>query len=202
MSRKPNTEQRRAQIVQALLDTMAEHGYEKATIQLIARRAELTPGLLHYYFHSKADILLALVKALAAAAQQRYFAFAQNAADADQRLKAYIDARLGLGEGADPGAVAAWVVIGAEAVRQPEVRAAYQHAIDTEMTLLRELLSASLAAHGKSTANVHALAAALLAMMEGTFQLASAAQASMPTGYAAPMATQLVRRFIDAEPPA
>ncbi|MDM5179019.1 TetR family transcriptional regulator [Massilia sp. DJPM01] len=202
MSRKPNSEQRRAQIVQALLDTMAEHGYDKATIVLIARRAGLTPGLLHYHFHSKADILLALVKALAAAAQQRYLAFAQNAVDADQRLNAYIDARLGLGEGADPGAVAAWVVIGAEAVRQPEVRAAYQHAIDTELALLRELLAASLAAQGRSTANVHALAAALLAMMEGTFQLASAAQASMPIGYAAPMAAQLVRRFIDAEPPA
>ncbi|ATQ74275.1 hypothetical protein CR152_06975 [Massilia violaceinigra] len=202
MSRKPNSEQRRAQIVQALLDTMAEHGYEKATIVLIARRADLTPGLLHYHFHSKADILLALVKALAAAAQQRYLALAQNTLDADQRLKAYIDARLGLGEGADPGAVAAWVVIGAEAVRQPEVRAAYQHAVDTEMALLRELLSASLAAQGKITANAHALAAALLAMMEGTFQLASAAPASMPMGYAAPMAAQLVRRFIDAEPPA
>lgn len=202
MSRKPNSEQRRAQIVQALMDTMAEHGYEKATIQLIARRAELTPGLLHYHFHSKADILLALVKALAAAAQQRYFAFAQNAQGADQRLAAYIDARLGLGDGADAGAVAAWVVIGAEAVRQPDVRAAYQHAIDTETALLRELLSASLAAHGKSTANVQALAAALLALMEGTFQLASVAPAGMPVGFAAPMARQLVRRYIDAEPPA
>lgn len=202
MSRKPNSEQRRAQIVQALMDTMAEHGYEKATIQLIARRAQLTPGLLHYHFHSKADILLALVKALAGAAQQRYFALAQNAASAGQRLDAYIDARLGLGEGADAGAVAAWVVIGAEAVRQPEVRAAYQHAVDTEMALLRELLSASLAAQGKSSANVTALAAAVLAMMEGTFQLASAAPAAMPVGYAAPMATQMIRRFIEAEVPA
>ncbi|RSZ58454.1 TetR/AcrR family transcriptional regulator [Massilia atriviolacea] len=202
MSRKPNSEQRRAQIVQALMDTMAEHGYEKATIQLIARRAGLTPGLLHYHFHSKADILLALVKALAGAAQQRYQAFAQDAQDDGQRLGAYIDARLGLGEGADAGAVAAWVVIGAEAVRQPEVRAAYRHAIDTETALLRELLSASLAAHGKSTANAQALAAALLAMMEGTFQLASVAPAGMPAGFAAPMAAQLVRRFIDAEPPA
>jgi TetR/AcrR family transcriptional repressor of bet genes len=70
------------------------------------------------------------------------------------------------------------------------------------MALLRELLSASLAAHGKSTANVQALAAALLAMMEGTFQLASAAPACMPVGYAAPMATQLIRCFIEAEAPA
>ncbi|HEX8615024.1 MAG TPA: hypothetical protein VF800_27390 [Telluria sp.] len=75
-----------------------------------------------------------------------------------------------------------------------------QNTVDTEMALLRELLSASLAAQGKSSANVQALAAALLAMMEGAFQLASAAQASMPAGYAAPMATQLARRFIERWP--
>lgn len=200
MSRKPNSEQRRAQIVQALMDTMAEHGYDKATVQLIARRAGLTPGLLHYHFHSKADILLALVNALAAAAHARYLVFAQDAGDADARLCAYIEARLGLGEGADASAVAAWVVIGAEAVRQPEVRLAYQQALAAESMLARELLSASLAAHGKTTANVAALAAALLAMMEGSFQLASAAPACMPMGYAAPLATGMVRRFIDAEP--
>jgi TetR/AcrR family transcriptional repressor of bet genes len=36
--------------------------------------------------------------------------------------------------------------------------------------------------------------------MEGAFQLASAAPDAMPAGFAADTATQLVRRFIDAEP--
>ena len=37
--------------------------------------------------------------------------------------------RLGMGQVAEPKAVAAWVVIGAEAVRQPEVAEVYQEAV-------------------------------------------------------------------------
>ena len=64
MSRRPNTDKRRAEIVKALLAAMAEHGYEKATIQLIAQKAGMAPGLLHYHFASKREMLLELVKAL------------------------------------------------------------------------------------------------------------------------------------------
>ena len=126
---RPNTEQRRAEIVNALLSTIAEHGYAKATIQLIAQKAGLTPGLLHYHFKTKAEILVELVKTLAGLSSQRYAAFAESAETAEERLIAYIDARLSRGEGANPTAVAAWVMIGAEAVRLPEVREIYQQAI-------------------------------------------------------------------------
>ncbi|MFZ6653703.1 TetR/AcrR family transcriptional regulator [Undibacterium sp. TJN19] len=199
MSRRPNTEQRRSEIVQALLATMAEHGYEKATIQLIAQKAGLTPGLLHYHFKTKADILLELVKVLAALSRQRYDEFAANASSPEEKLHAYINARLAKGEGSDPHAVAAWVVIGAEAVRQHEVRAVYQEAVSAELALLQDLLSACLRDMGKSPDNVPQLAAGLLAYMEGAFQLASAAPEVMPTDYAAVTAIALLQRYIAAE---
>jgi len=202
MARKPNTEQRRAQIVTALLATMAEHGYEKATIQLIARKAELTPGLLHYHFKTKSEILLALVKALADQGRQRFAALAEQAATPQQKLTAYVQARLGLGEGASSDAVAAWVVIGAEAVRQPEVRAIYQEVVFAEAALIGTLLADCFAAKGRTPDQVPALAAALLAIMEGAFQLASAAPGALPAGFAAETALALVNRFIDAEPAA
>jgi len=198
MSRRPNTAQRRSEIVQALLATMAEYGYEKSTIQLIAQAAGLAPGLLHYHFKTKGEILVELVRTLAQLSLQRYHALAANAATPDARLHAYLHARLGKGDGADPRAVAAWVVIGAEAVRLPEVRAVYQEAIGAEKALLEDLLGACLAERGKSLEGVAPLAAALLAMMEGAFQLASAAPGSMPDGYAAPMARQLVDSHLAA----
>lgn len=200
MSRRPNTEQRRSEIVQALLAIMAGHGYEKATIQLIAQQAGLTPGLLHYHFKTKADILLELVKTLAALSRQRYLALAEKATTPQQKLLAYVNARLAKGQGSDAGAVAAWVVIGAEAVRQPEVRAVYQEAVNAELRLLEELLSDCLQAGGKQIKNVPQLAAGLLAYMEGAFQLASAAPQIMPVGYAADTAWQLLQRYMDAEP--
>lgn len=200
MARKPNTEQRREQIVTGLLMAIGEHGYDKATIQAIAQKAGLAPGLIHYHFRNKEEILLELVKSLAAVAQRRYEGLAVSATDAAARLKACIDARLALGDGAEPQAVAAWVVIGAEAIRQPLVRAAYQDAVAAERELLEALLNDYLGERGKSRACARHLAAALIAFIEGAFQLSSAAGDIMPRGYAADMALQLVQRFADAEP--
>lgn len=198
MSRKSNTAERRAQIVGALLATMAEHGYEKATIQLIAHKAGLAPGLVHYHFKTKAEILLELIRTLADLSRQRFVGFAESAASADARLRAYLNARLAKGQGADPHVVAAWVIIGAEAVRQPEVRAMYQEVVRAEAALLEELLTACFQERGKALAEVRPLAAALLALIEGAFQLASAAPDVMPAGYAAEMAIALAERYIDA----
>jgi TetR/AcrR family transcriptional repressor of bet genes len=200
MARKPNTTQRREQIVNGLLEAIGEHGYDRATIQTIAQKAGLAPGLIHYHFRNKEEILLELVKSLAAVGQRRYEALVATATGAEARLQAYIDARLALGDGAEPQAVAAWVVIGAEAIRQPQVRAAYQDAVAAERTVLEALLHDYLGARGKSAASAGHLAAALIAFMEGAFQLSSAAGDVMPHGYAADMALQLARRFAAAEP--
>lgn len=200
MSKRPNTEQRRAEIVNALLSTIAERGYAKATIQLIAQKAGLTPGLLHYHFKTKAEILVELVKALAGLSSQRYAAFAESAKTPEERLIAYIDARLSRGDGANPTAVAAWVMIGAEAVRLPEVREIYQQAIGAEFVLLQDLLADYLQSKGKQARNVEHLAAGLLALMEGAFQLASAAPEMMPSGYAASMAIQFVQSYVGCKP--
>ena len=75
MARTPsiaNTEHRRAAIVSAMLPVMAQHGYERATIQAIAREAGLTPGLIHYHFKSKQEILVSLVKAIMEYARARF----------------------------------------------------------------------------------------------------------------------------------
>lgn len=200
MPRTPNTAERRRQIVIALHAVMAEHGYERASIQAIARQAGLAPGLIHYHFKNKEEILLELVKTLADVAQARYSELTAQARSPDERLKAFLDARLGTGAGADPRAVAAWVMVGAEAVRQPQVRQAYQQVLAAELAQLQGLLTACLADRGKTTARVSLLAASLLAFMEGAFQLASAARELMPREYAAGMALRIVDRFIDAEP--
>ncbi len=200
MSRKSNTEQRRAEIVAAMLRTIAEHGYENATIQAIARQAGLAPGLIHYHFKTKDEILVQLVTALADAGRARYLAAIATTTTARERLRVYVDSRLALGPGAQPDAVAAWVVIGTEAVRQPAVRAVYQAAIGAELALLTPLLVDRLNEAGKRSAAAPLLAASLMALMEGAFQLASAAAEVMPKGYAAGTALQMLERFIDAEP--
>lgn len=199
MSRKPNSEQRRTEIVAALLVVLAEQGYEKATIQAIAKQAKLTPGLIHYHFKTKAEILLALIASLTEIFRLRYKSFADSATSPEQKLHAYFRARLAKGEGANPEAVAAWVVIGAEAVRQVEVRQMYQAAITAELSLVQQLLKECFIAKGKRSTSTPQVAAAVLSLMEGSFQLSSAAEAVMPRGYAASTVIKLVDRFIDGE---
>ncbi|QWT19358.1 TetR family transcriptional regulator C-terminal domain-containing protein [Bacillus sp. NP157] len=199
MPRKPNTELRRQQIVDGLLKAMAAQGYTGATIQAIAKAAGLAPGLVHYHFHDKREILVALVEQLTAYASTRFQSRAITAATAHDRLRAYIDARLAYGADANPDAVAAWVMIGAEAVRDPDVREVYQRVATAELSLIRKLLRACLVERAKRVRKLDAFAAALLAFIEGAFVLASNARSVVPAGFAADMANELVERYIAGE---
>lgn len=203
MSRRPNTDARRAEIVQAMLAVIARHGYEKATIQAIAKQAGLAPGLIHYHFENKQAILVALIEAMAAAAREGFEAVsAATPSGPRPRLHAYLQARLGLGSGAAPEAVAAWVMIGAEAVRQEEVRTAYAAVVEEEMTFATALVEASLAEAGRDPQAAPPIAAAVLALTAGAFQLASAVPSTLPRGFAAAAAIALVDARIEATPPA
>lgn len=50
----------RAQLVQAALELFAEKGFENTSVSAIARRAELSQGLMYNYFASKDELLLAI----------------------------------------------------------------------------------------------------------------------------------------------
>lgn len=200
MPRKANTGQRRAQIVQALASVMAQVGYEKATIQAIAGQAGLAPGLIHYHFRNKQEILVSLVQSIADYARERFAGIAEQAGSPDERLRAYLHARLDLGPGADPERARAWTMVGAEAVRQPEVQAVYQEAVAAELDGLAALLRACLQARGRGGRSARDLAAGLMAFMEGAFQLSVSAAAVMPRGYAARTAWRFAAQGLEAEP--
>lgn len=199
MPRKSNTAGRRTEIVVAMLKVVAANGYERATIQQVAKEANLAPGLLHYHFGNKQEILIALAQHLSDYVRQRLERLAANATDAEERLRTYLDARLGFGEGSSVDAVGAWVVIGSEAIRQPEVREVYQDAIAYEMKLVKGLLVDYLEQRKKSTRNAGKLTAMLLAFIEGAFQLSRTADRLMPRRYAANAAFEIVERFAKAE---
>jgi AcrR family transcriptional regulator len=50
---------RRQQILEAALDVFAEHGFEGATTKEIATHADVTQGLIYFYFPSKEDLFFA-----------------------------------------------------------------------------------------------------------------------------------------------
>lgn len=194
MARPSNTLERRRQIVSALLKVMAERGYDGASITAIAEAAELAPGLIHYHFKSKQEILLEAIQQLVALIRTRFEDFASDARTPEARLRAYIDARLAKAKEDESSAVAAWVIIGAEAVRQAEVKAAYQEAMAAQQSLLEGLLR-DYAGESLVPDELRHLTAVLLATMEGVFQLSVSAAGVMPQDYAAKTVMRIIERY-------
>lgn len=198
--RPSNTEHRRAQIVDALLSVMADVGYERATITAIASAAKLAPGLVHYHFDNKHAILVALVERLAEGLEARAARRLERAgADPRRRVHALVDALVARGDDADPRAVAAWVVVGAEAVRDRDVRALYRDALARSLTRLRDEIAAALRARGVSSRGAPKIAAAVLAAAQGAYQMATSAPDLLPEGFAAPMLRRMVDGLLEAE---
>src|SRR5579864_1680989 len=55
---------RRGQIVRAAAAVLGRQGYAETSLKDVAREAGVAPGLLHYYFESKQELLLEVVVAL------------------------------------------------------------------------------------------------------------------------------------------
>src|SRR3954469_18146591 len=109
MPRPSNTELRQEQITQALVKVMARRGYDGAAIGDIAKAAKLTPGLVHYHFKSKQEILLEALRRLVDRHEARLNArLAAFEGDPGAEVAAFIDVHLRLGKDADPEALACW----------------------------------------------------------------------------------------------
>ncbi|MCA9577509.1 MAG: TetR/AcrR family transcriptional regulator [Sandaracinaceae bacterium] len=200
MPRPSNTAARRAQIIEGLLQVIAEEGYEGATIASIARAAGLGSGLVHYHFSSKQAVLLALIERIGELIEARY-ARRLDAAGSDPaaRLRAYLDAHLALGDDAEPRAVAAWVVIGAEALRQPAVGEVYRAMVARRLATLEALAGELLRERVGHARGAREAAAGILSAIEGAYQLAAAAPTAMPRGRAARVVERMALGLLHPE---
>lgn len=179
---------------------MAVHGYERASVALIAKEAGLASGLVHHHFESKAAILMALVDGLRERAESRIEARLTRAETAAERIDAILDALLAQGADADPAAVQCWAMIAADAVKSDEVRAAYAGYVDKLTDQLARAIVEACHDEGRSGEGARAMAGALVAMTEGYFALAVTVPNAIPAGSAASMAKRSVRGLIAAQP--
>src|SRR5215469_3070478 len=81
----------RERLIAAGYKVLSEKGYEATTVKEVAHVAEVSPGLFHYYFASKDELLVAVLNE----AGMRYGRMMQDlraAVPADRFLEAAIDA--------------------------------------------------------------------------------------------------------------
>jgi len=199
MPRKSNTNLRRKEIVEGLMKVMAEVGYDGATIPLIADAAKLAPGVIHYHFDSKQNILRELMEHLTANVQERTAQLSQGKKPKDE-LATFIEAHVGLGKGADSRAVACWIAIGAEAVKQPEIRAVYRKITKSQITTLEEICFRLLTEDGRSTKNKRQIALGIISAIEGAYRLLVSAPELIVPGFAAPTITAMAMGLLTTQP--
>ena len=193
MPRK-KTDERRSEIVVALLNVMADQGYAKATVNKIATEAGLTAGLIHYHFKNKQEILLELLDRIISDQLRLVDEEWENDISEWKRITTFIEHYLHSGPNADPARVAAWVTITAESIRQPEVASAFRDAL-FEMTSRLSRVIRSGIANGEFTLasdlSPDAASAAITSLIQGYFNLGVTARDLIPRGSAAEAAVQM-----------
>jgi TetR/AcrR family fatty acid metabolism transcriptional regulator len=87
---------RRAQIVAAAIDTVAELGYGQASLARIADRAGVSKGVILYHFADKDDLIRELVTDLVAKAEAYMRPRIEAQSTGAGILRAYIESNLGV----------------------------------------------------------------------------------------------------------
>lgn len=186
MARPSNTRERQRQITGALMKVMAKRGYDGASIADIAKAARLTPGLVHYHFENKQQILLAALRELVARHDARLDARLGEAGDDPvAQVAAFIDFHLGLGADADAEALACWILLSGEALREPKVRVEFGKALEGTAARIAAVIQRGIEQKLFTCDSVEAAASALVATLQGYFVLAATARSLIPRGSAA-----------------
>ncbi|HYQ65447.1 TetR/AcrR family transcriptional regulator [Actinophytocola sp.] len=82
--------QRRAQLANSALRTLAELGYARTSLREIAQNSEFSHGVLHYYFRDKVDLITYCVRQYKAATINRYDQVLAASATADELRERFV----------------------------------------------------------------------------------------------------------------
>ncbi|WP_460895342.1 TetR/AcrR family transcriptional regulator [Phyllobacterium sp. K27] len=94
--RREGEDKRREDLIAATLECVAERGLAGATVREIALRADVTPGLIRYYFPAKDDLIGAAYRAVMSRMTVQASDALKNAdSDPRARLSAFVTANLG-----------------------------------------------------------------------------------------------------------
>ena len=83
-------EQRRAELGEATLQTLAALGYARTSLREIAQNSAFSHGVLHYYFQDKTDLILCSVRQYKARCITRYDGIVAQAQGAAQLQQAFL----------------------------------------------------------------------------------------------------------------
>ena len=84
--------ERRAELGEAALQTLAELGYARTSLREIAQNSAFSHGVLHYYFTDKLDLILCSVRQYKARCVKRYDEVTTTSTTFDELMDGFVDA--------------------------------------------------------------------------------------------------------------
>ena len=84
-------EERRAELGEAVLTTLATLGYARTSLREIAQNSEFSHGVLHYYFTDKVDLIVCSVKQYKARCVKRYDHAVDSAGSYDALMEGFLE---------------------------------------------------------------------------------------------------------------
>src|SRR5262245_28850148 len=92
VARNDKFNERRAELGEAALQTLAELGYARTSLREIAQNSAFSHGVLHYYFTDKVDLILCSVRQYKARCVTRYDEVTARATSFEQLLDGFAEA--------------------------------------------------------------------------------------------------------------
>ena len=120
-SNEPLEDSRRRQLIEVTIDSLAELGYVGTTLQQIAGRAGVSPGLVAHYFGDKDGLLDAAFRSLARRVGDHVRARLRQISTPRARIQAVIDANLSQDEFAQRTG-SAWLAFWGQVLQVPSLK--------------------------------------------------------------------------------
>jgi len=115
-------DERRQQILIGLFTTVVKKGYSNCTISEISEAANLSRGILHYYFRNKKEMLLELMNSLGKTHYEGILQMLSETDDVQEKLKAIVRFQYMDESKAFHDVARVWVEFWGQAPHDPEVR--------------------------------------------------------------------------------
>ncbi len=168
-TRGPRNRQRQ-RLIDACISALHIHGPSRTTVEKVVAIANLSPGIVRFYFKSKAAMLVASLQYLASEFDEKVLepvmAMRETPVEAMRRLiELYLDPEL-----ASPRKISVWYAFWGEASARQEYYEICGHKDDSFVALVRDLMGRLVAESGDSHLDVEALSLGFIGLLEVLWQ--------------------------------
>lgn len=154
------------------LDLFAEHGFSGANIKLIARRANVNPALIYYYYKNKEDLFRAAIVHAVSLAQRQYQELLVDHDDPMGRIHAWLGSNLVVSQRIR-SLVKIMLDYSTSGVRNSRIDAAIAQFYELERTILVNSIRSGISSGVFCETDVDRLAAVVSVHLDGVMVAAS-----------------------------